>query len=205
MKSIAMLLLMSCASNSDEDKLEAMMHFDNYRTRIFLTSVNDNLVLDSAHYFDELQPVCDFCGGAKTLNDEFGDTYRIREFYSSHDSALKNFRKEIIWDVDSGNYILVMEQDIYKKFDHSGFDIELHIAIGQLSGTEGMYRTFLEIDSIPNEESLRLAEINAGVESKEGYYVCGTAYNEFLVEYFPERHVALDTNNIIHYIRQFKQ
>jgi hypothetical protein len=67
-----------------------------------------------------------------------------------------------------------------------------------------MYRTFLEVDSIPTKESLRLAEIKAGIEPKEGYYVCGTAYNEFHAEYFPERHVALDTNNIIDYIRQFK-
>jgi hypothetical protein len=204
MLSIAMSILISCASNSDKDKHEAIMQFDKWRTRIFLNSVNDNLVLDSALFFDQHRAVCDFCGGVKTFDDKFGDTYRIREFYSSQDSALKNFRKEIIWDVDSGNYVLVVEQDIYKKFDPSGFDIELHIAIGPLSGYEGMYRTFLEVDSIPTKESLRLAEIKAGIEPKEGYYICGTAYNEFLAEYFPERHVALDTNNIIDYIRQFK-
>jgi hypothetical protein len=203
--SFQLLALCSCTSDSDKAKISASNQFNNWRDRIQLKRLDETLQCDSVLYFLRESGVCDYCGGVKSLPEEFGNSYRVREFYKSGDPTLKNFRKEVIWNVDSGKYVLVQEQDIYRKFDQGGFDVDLHIAIGPVWRSEFRYRTFLEVDTIPRPETLRMAEVKAGIEPKAGYYVCGTAYNEFLEEYLPERHVALDTNMIGQYLKEFLQ
>ncbi|MFN8777135.1 MAG: hypothetical protein ACK5XV_10245 [Flavobacteriales bacterium] len=156
-------------------------------------------------YFEPKGASYNFLRGVNALPDDFGNSYFMYEFYTSEDPKLKDFRKEVMWVVDSGNYVLRREIDVYQKFNQNGFDVNLYVAIGEV-GISGIgYRTFLEVDSIPRPETVRIAEVKAGIEPREGYYVCGTAYNEFLEEYFPQRHIALDTNLIGHYLKEFQQ